>query len=278
MTIVSSSTLTQAEPGPTSEAIDKYRRMVFDAADNGRDDIDPAILEGAWKLTLDATADSKIYRSRLAASEDLNTRVPKLQAEARRLADVAAAGARIGTRPVSDFPTVRELLVALNETAAYATAGAVSPQKLAASQAANEVSTVRQAALTLLRETADRALGQQIGELFTQVASLDGAIRGRQEILDVESKITECESRITRYAADDREFFAEPAETRRVSSREMYLKARRQLEQLRGLASQRPNALAANAADQARIVELRQQIAGLERQRLEPKNMRWHDA
>ena len=88
----------------------------------------------------------KVYRDRLDAAVDLDKRVPKLQAEAHRLADVAAKAAAIGSRPVCDFPTVRDLLFALNENAAHATPGAVSPEKLSAAQAADEVGRVRHSA------------------------------------------------------------------------------------------------------------------------------------
>ncbi len=267
----------EAPAGPKPSAIQRYREAVFAAVDNGRDDIDLATLADGWKLLLDFQADLKVYRSRLAAAGDLDKRVPELHAVANRLAEVAAAPAAVGSRHVSDYPTVRDLLYALNECARHATAGAVSPEKLAASQAAAEVGRVRHAATALLRETADPAIGRQIGELFTQVASLDAAIHGRQEILNVGSEITRCEAKISQYAADDRTFNAEPAATRRVSSTELYLRERKHLEELRVLASQRPDALAENEADAARIVELWAQINALELRRLEPQNMQWHE-
>ena len=69
--------------------------------------------------------------------------------------------------------------------------------------------------------------------------------------------ISGCEAKIAQYAGDDREFYAEPTATRRVSSTELYIKERRRLEGYAVLAAQRPDALSANEADQARIVEMR---------------------
>ena len=79
---------------------------------------------------------------------------------------------------------------------------------------------------------------------------------------------------------DAREFYGEPA-VRPVGCRRAELYAQKaqptEVEQLRGC-SERNNrhAEAANAADQARIVELRARIDGLELRRLEPQLMRWH--
>ncbi len=271
-----SSTLTQAESGPTPAAIDKYRRMIFDGVDNGRDDIDPATLADAWKLMLDARADMKIYRDRLDAVHTIEHLVPALKANVARLDSAMKKAASIGQTPVSAYGTLDQLLSAILECQAYRTPGMVSPQKVALSTAAGEVVAVQHEAMMLLRTTSDPAIGRQIGELSNEVSSLESAIRSREEILHIDRAITECEAKIARYAGDNREFFAEPAETRRISSREMYLKERRRLEELRGLAAQKPAAEAANAADQARILELRIRVGALERQRLEPREMSWH--
>ena len=142
----------------------------------------------------------------------------------------------------------RSLLVALNECARHATAGAVSPQKLAASQAAAEVGRVRHAATALLRETSDPAIGRQIGELSNEVASLEAAIRGPagNPGRRLRDRPLRSEDRAVRWR---RSGHSTPSQWRPAGlrPRELYLRERRRLEELRALAAQRPDALAANA-------------------------------
>ncbi len=264
----------EAPAGPKPSDVQRYREAVFDGVDNGRDDIDPAILEDGWKLMLDARADMKTYRSRLAAAVDLNTRVPALQVEAGRLAEAAAMAARIGTRPVSDYRTVQDLLFALNECARHATAGAVSPEKLAASQAANEVSTVRQAALTLLRDTSDPGIGIAIQELQGEMASIESSIANRSDIIGVDVAIARQEAKLLDITTGGRDRLT--TADRRKPDKQVYREARQRLEALHTLAAQRPDALASNAEDEKRVVGLRVRITALELRRLEPREMTWH--
>ena len=160
----------------------------------------------------------KTYLSRLAAAGDLNTRVPALQVEAQRLADAAAKAAAVGQTPVSAYGTLDQLLSAILECQAYRTPGMVSPQKAALSTAAGEVVAVRHEAMMLLRTTSDRDIGRQIAELSNEVSSLESAIRSRGSSCTSTGQ-SPMRIEVTQYAGDAREFYGEPAETRRVCRR-----------------------------------------------------------
>ena len=149
-----SSTLTQNEPGPKPSAIQRYREAVFDAVDSGRDDDpDQDILEAAWKLDVDVTADMKsLPPLGWMPPRTSARRSPSCKLRPSRLAEVASTAAAVGEGPSVIRHRPGPALCALNEVPRHATPGAVSPQKLAATQAAAEVGRVRHSATVLLRD------------------------------------------------------------------------------------------------------------------------------
>ncbi len=240
--------------GPTAKAIDTYKRTVLESVEHDRpEDPDPAVLESAWKLAIDFRADVATYKKRRNARADLDVRVPALAARARQLQQVADEAAAIGSRLVSEFSTLGELLAALNETARHATGGMVSPQKLSASQAANEVSMVRQGALTLLKDTSDPDIGIAIQELQGVAASIESSIANRSDIIGVDVAIARQEARLLDITTGGRDRLT-TADLRKPD-KQVYREARQRLEALHTLAAQKPAAIEANAADRAHIDE-----------------------
>jgi hypothetical protein len=267
-----------APAGPTKEAVLAYRELVFDHVDQNRQDQpDPAVLEAAWRLPIDFATDAKNYRRRLDAKRDLDEKVPRLAQNARRLADIAAQAARIGSKPVSDFRTLDALLTALLEVQNYRSGPNVSPQKLAAAEAASLPSMVANGARIVLSETGDPAIARALSELHSEIRSLESGIRSRDEILNVDVAIVRAEARIHDLATNQRGFTAESARDTRTATKQLYAEARQRLAQLRQLAAQKPAAEQANKADQVRIAELRAKIDELNREALEPQKMCWHE-
>ncbi len=266
----------EAPAGPKASDVQRYKQAIWDSIENGSD-VPLAVVEAAWKLGVDVTADQRTYRRRGTAAADLAVRVPALQYRANELADVAVKASKIGQRRLSEFPdiTLAELWRLLNDVARHATSGMVSPEKLAASQAANEVSTVRQAALTLLRDTSDPGIGIAIQELQGEMGSIESFIANRSDIIGVDVAIARQEAKLLDITSGGRDRLT-TADLRKPD-KQVYREARQRLEALHTLAAQRPAALASNTEDEKRLVGLRARIDALERQRLAPREMAWHE-
>jgi hypothetical protein len=251
----------EAAKGPTKKALASYREMIQTA-----EPLDTAISRNAWKSDGDAIIDRHTWEQRSAADYSLRVRVLELQAELREAQQTALAEQAIAARPAKDFPTVGELLAAIEQAIVERAPGHVTPGRIRVRELQESLADERRTAIHTLRSTSGKDTARKIQDLTSQADDLRGTIASYQKLADLEGEI-ERQSTL----CDDL------AASRNEKDRLKHREARARLAELCSLRPTVPAALAAMNESQAALAERLTKISALEESRLDPKNQVWSE-
>lgn len=252
--------------GPTKKAIAQYREAVLKAVESGTPISKEAVIFPAYRTVEICIADFKLYRSRLQSKHCLDVVVGELEKKAVAAEEVARQVKPWRERTFTGAQW--EILQASGVLAA-------PPQEaLAAQQARFAVQEAKQNAIQHLRETSDPELSRQISELSATAQEIRGSMTARQQgILNIDSRIVEQRQLVDAIIrGDDLVSIIGPVHRSRG---EENAKARRKLDMLQNELQLKPQAVADQAADAARLAELQAEIGKLEAKRLDPRQMKW---
>ncbi len=250
---------TDAPTGPTKSAVAAYRKHV-----QSNEDVDQGVCDAAWRIASDATTDRHIWEKRQDAAYRLTVAVPQLQTE---LAEARAAMQNermTGTRLVSEFGTVGELLAALLACQQEGQPNHRPASYARAYELESAIVAERAAAVNTLRRTSDPAIARKLADLSREAADMEVSIASLEDIANIDEKVAKQQQLCAIMAGDTGD-----------KAKKAYLMERRRLTELQGLVSQKPQAVAALDEARQRLAGVHRQVQELEQARLDPINQEW---
>lgn len=259
---------------PPARATGAYREALLANARDGAE-IPAEIIRDAWRLPGDVQRDVKTFKERLEARETLDERVPQLEREAEQLR-LAARDARdsLGERPIASFATLAELFDAFEHFRERENPNLVSQKKLEAHTATMDARSTKNAAIAMLKRTADPNIAKRQDACRRQITSIRNEIAGRAAIVNIEAKIKRLEAEAEGMS---RGKLPERFQNARAAglANKVYAMLRSELNDAMAMRARRPAALAANARDQERIAGLEREIEALEASKLIAESLAW---
>jgi len=269
--------------GPTPEAVEAYKKLVFATARG--ESTNPAeretIVEESWRLREHFDRDVATFQRRLEARRDLDERVPELEAKAARLKVEAdkMRPERLGQKPLSSFKTLAELAADL-EVLHYAS----EPGVMFSTQAEREwreaemsVTSCQRSAVDLLHRTCDPEIDNQCVAVSRQIEGLKARIGERERLVQLPERIAELRQTIKELSAGRTpdHLAGSIGESRPRAA--VIKEARARLRELLSLQAQHKPAVAEQKRDRAELARLEGEVVGLHQAKLTPENMRWSD-